>query len=562
MLTELRVSDLGVIAEVSVVLGPGMTAVTGETGTGKTLMIEAIELLAGARADSDLVRSGASEARVEARFELNDDDRARLAEIDGIEAADLDHGELVLERVVPADGRSRAYCNGRMVTAGLLASVGRELVDLQGQHAHHALLAPPAQRAALDSFAGGAAAEALADYRAARARVRDLEEHLASLGGDTRERAREVDLLRYQVDEIDAAGIEDADEEARLVAEGRRLSQAEALQEAAADAQDVLEGAALDALGSAAAALESHEAFGGQLERVRVLQDEVGDVIREVRAEVDGLDDDPARLEEIGARRKSLSELRRKYGESLADVLAYRDEAAARLEDLSSREERAAEVDRQRQEALGDAVDAARRLSEIRRETARRLGPAIEEVLADLAMSGAHLEVTLEPRTLPEAPHADDLPEDGLDEVAFLLSANPGEPTRPLARVVSGGELARTMLAARVVLTHAPPTLVFDEVDAGIGGQAGIAVGRKLGMVAAHHQVVCVTHLAQVAAFAQTHIVVEKQEEEGRTRVSARVVEDADRVLELSRMLAGSGTARARDHAEELLVTAARERPS
>ncbi len=562
MLTELRVSDLGVIAEVSVVLGPGMTAVTGETGTGKTLMIEAIELLAGARADSDLVRSGASEARVEARFELNDDDRARLAEIDGIEAADLDDGELVLERVVPADGRSRAYCNGRMVTAGLLANVGRELVDLQGQHAHHALLAPPAQRAALDSFAGGAAAEALADYRAARARVRDLEEHLASLGGDTRERAREVDLLRYQVDEIDAAGIEDADEEARLVVEAGRLSQAEALQEAAADAQDVLEGTALDALGSAASALESHETFGRQLERVRVLQDEVGDVIREVRAEVDDLDDDPARLEEIGARRKSLSELRRKYGESLADVLAYRDEAAGRLEDLSSREERATEVDRQRQEALGDAVEAARRLSEIRREAARRLGPAIEEVLVDLAMSGAHLEVTLEARTLPEAPHADDLPEDGLDEVAFLLSANPGEPTRSLARVVSGGELARTMLAARVVLTHAPPTLVFDEVDAGIGGQAGIAVGRKLGMVAAHHQVVCVTHLAQVAAFAQTHVVVEKQEEEGRTRVSARVVEDADRVLELSRMLAGSGTERARDHAEELLVTAARERPS
>lgn len=535
MLAELRVENVGVIAELGLVLGPGMTVVTGETGAGKTLVVEAIELLLGARADTGLVRAGTSEARVEARFELPVSEGG---------------GELVLARVVPADGRSRAYLNGRLVPAAELAEVGRPLVDLHGQHSHHALLTPAAQRAALDRFARtGAELEA---YRAAREWLAVAEAELAGLGGDERARAREVDLLRFQVEEIDAAALDGPDEDERLAAEEEFLASVRAVREAAQAAYDAVEGAGLDALGSAAGALAGAAPLEALAVRLRALQDEAADAARELRRLAEGAEEDPARLEAVGARRRLLHDLRRKYGETLADVLAFRDDAAARLEGLLGATARADALEREREAARRAAIEAASELSGARRRAAPGLGEAVATELRDLAMPGAEFAVDVRP--LPDG--GGELPEGGLDEVEFLLAANPGEPAQPLSRVASGGELARTMLAARVVLTEGPPTLVFDEVDAGIGGQAGVAVGRRLGLVAREHQVLCVTHLAQVASFADAHIVVSKSGRDGRTEAVVRPVEGAQRVEELSRMLSGHGTDKARRHAEELLASA------
>lgn len=559
MLTELRVENLGVIAEMSLVFGPGMTVVTGETGTGKTLVVEAIELLLGARADTSLVRAGAPEARVEARFTLGSD---ALEAVQARAGLSLEDGELVIGRVVAAEGKSRAYVNGRLAPARTLSDLGRLLVDLHGQHTHHALLTPAAQRAALDQFGGAKATEALAAYRGALARIRESEEALAALGGDDRSRAREVELLQFQIGEIDAAAIQDLEEEDALATEEALLSSAGSVRESATMAAANLDGQASDALSAAARQLEGQPGIDDAMARIRLLQDELAEVSRTLRDVAESTEDDPARLEAVVARRHHLRDLRRKYGDTLSDVLAFRTEAAARLEDLLQSDARAARAAQLRGEAEADALACATLLRQCRSEAGPKLQTAIEAQLRELGTPATSFLVDLQP-----ADRADNgsMPRHGLDEVEFRLGANPGEPPLPLARVASGGELARTMLAARVVLTDGAPTFVFDEVDAGIGGQAGVAVGRKLGLVARHHQVLCVTHLAQVAAFADAHLVVEKRVVESsgeldggeRTVADARFVDGPDRVAELSRMLSGSGTDRARQHAEELLASAA-----
>lgn len=556
MLRELHVENVGVIADLSLVLGPGMTVLTGETGAGKTLVVEAIELLLGARADAALVRSGAAEARVEARFEVGSDVVAVLEEIEAVADAD---GEVVLTRVVPAEGRSRAYLNGRPVPAALLVDVGRHLVDLHGQHSHHALLTPAAQRSALDHFGRSEAIDALAAYRGARRTLLALDAELAALGGDDRERAREIDLLRFQIDEIEAAGIADPDEERLLAAEEEVLASAQAIREGAWAAHDVLDADGFRALGAAAEALKGLPSLEGLEEQARVVQDEMSGLVRDLRRAGEEAQDDPQRLETVMARRRLLSDVRRKYGESLADVLVYRFEASDRLEGLLHAEDRARTIERERDAARTRAREAAADLSKIRRALAPKLAEAVVTELRDLAMPGAGIDIDV--RSI-DGRGDGEFPSDGLDQVEFRLAANPGEPAQPLSRVASGGELARTMLAARVVLTEGPPTLVFDEVDAGIGGQAGVAVGRRLAMVARRHQVLCVTHLAQVAAFADAHVLVDKVERDGRTVALAMVVDGPQRVSELSRMLSGHGTEKARSHAEELLRGAAKERAS
>ena len=539
MLVELHVVDLGIVADLNLVLGPepGLTAITGETGAGKTLIVEAVELLVGGRADAALVRDGADQARVEGRFVHPETGE-----------------ETVLARVLPRDGRSRAYVDGRLATAGELAEVGRALVDLHGQHAHQSLLDPAVQRGALDRYAGPLALDALARYREARAAGRALDDELAALGGDARARAREIDLLRYQVEEIAGARLEDPAEDVALEAEELLLADAVAHRSALAEAYEELEGPASDALGNALAALDGRAPFTGLAARLRGLQGELADVEQELRHEVDRVEEDPERVDVVRARRHQLHELGRKYGSTLADVIAYGAESAARLAELERYEERAAAIETRRAEAEAAAVAAADELSAARREAAMPLARAIEVHLRELAMPHAVMEVVVDPGEPTD---------DGHDRVVYLLAPNPGETARPLARAASGGELSRAMLATRVVLSAAPPTLVFDEVDAGIGGEAGVAVGRLLQTLGSRHQVLCVTHLAQVAAFAGTQVVVEKTVElskgrgEERTVASAAVVEGDARVAELSRMLAGIGdSSHARRHAAELLETA------
>jgi DNA repair protein RecN (Recombination protein N) len=526
MLTELRVENLGIIAEVSVAFGSSLTAITGETGAGKTLLVDALELLCGGRADPQMVRDGADEARVEGRFVVGDD-------------------EIVLARVVPAEGRSRGYINGRLATAGELAEQGRGLVDLHGQHAHQSLLSGPEQRALLDQYAGGRALDALRALRTARARAREVAAELDGMGGDERTRAREIDLLRYQLAEIDAAAIEDPGVDARLAVEEQLLADAEAHQVALGSAYDALADGATDAVGDAITALAGRQPFAALETRLRALQGEIADAAHDVRATGEAVVVDPDRLNEVQTRRAHLRELMRKYGPTLEDVEVFARESRARLDELEQYETRAAALEAEQAEAERVAAKHATTLSNARRKASAPLAAAVTEHLAELAMPNASFAVELA---------ADEMTDDGIDDITFTLAPNPGEPARPLAKAASGGELARTMLALRLVLSEAPPTLVFDEVDAGIGGEAGSAVGRALASLGLHHQVLVVTHLAQVAASASGHVCVTKVETKGRTIAHADLLLDEARVNEISRMLAGDdASAHARRHAQELL---------
>jgi DNA repair protein RecN (Recombination protein N) len=532
MLVELRVRDLGVIADLDLVIGRGMTALTGETGAGKTLVVEALELLVGGRADAAMVRSGASEAVVEGRFEVGE-------------------RELVLSRVVPTTGRSRAYVDGRMAPASLLSEIGDGLVDLHGQHLHQSLLHQTAQRAALDSFAG-ADLEPLAQ---ARRELAAIEARLADLGGDERALARTVDLLRFQVDEIASSAIKALDEDEQLAAEESVLAHIGVIRSAIAEARGALAGSGTslargdlgvtDLLGIAVSQLTAHDNLSDLAAIVRAAQADLEDVARELRLRDERLEEDPERLETVRRRLQLFAELRRKYGPTLADVLEFEAASRARLAELEATEEARGALEARRRAASELVREEEERLGAARRQAAPKLAASIEAHLHELALPAARLEVHV----------GDDV---AGSEVEFLLGANPGEPALPFAKVASGGELARAMLATRLVLSAAPPTLVFDEVDAGVGGAAALAVGRALGAIGRDHQVLVVTHLAQVAAFADRQVLVSKSESQGRTVARAHPVTGEDRVVELSRMLSGHpDSAAARRHAKELLAMGA-----
>jgi DNA repair protein RecN (Recombination protein N) len=531
MLVELAVRDLGVIEDLRLLLGPGTTVLTGETGAGKTLVVEAIELLVGGRADPSVVRAGAEEAWVEGRFVLPPQSR-------GPDYPD----EVVLARAVPADGRSRAYVDGRLATAGALAEWGTRLVDLHGQHAHQSLLAPVVQRGALDRFAG----IDLAPLTDARARIREVEQQLEALGGDERSRAREVDLLRFQVGELDRADLRDPDEDDHLDREEDVLADAAAHQQAAAAAVEALtaDGGAVDAVASATAAVQGRTPFATMEPRLRAAAAELADVAAELRSAGESVEDDPERLDTIRVRRQLLAELRRKYGATLAEVMDFADGARARLAELEHHDRRAAELDDTLRTARAELSAAAAVVAEQRRRVAPDLAARVEANLAELAMPRARLEVSV----------SGDGP---ADDVVLLLAANPGSSPQPLARAASGGELARAMLALRLVLSAGPPTLVFDEVDAGIGGEAAVAVGRALAALGGDRQVLVVTHLPQVAAFADAHVRVLKEIGIDHTVARVERLDDAERVVELARMLSGQpGSRTAHEHASELLAAA------
>jgi DNA repair protein RecN (Recombination protein N) len=502
------------------------------------MIVEAIELLVGGRADATMVRSGASEARVDGRFVLGDDP--------GSEPGHEPGNEVVLTRVVPADGRSRAYIDGRLATAGSLAEITERIVDLHGQHAHQSLLGAATQRAALDHY-GQVDLEPL---RAARAAVTEIDAELATLGGDERSRAREIDLLRYQVDELDVAGLSSVDEDAELDREEAVLADAVAHREAGARALAALtsEGGGRDGVGEALSALADRVPYEALTTRLRDVLSELDDIASDLRTLAEAIDEDPERLEQIRARRQRLHDLCRKYGDDLAEVIAFHASAQQRLAELQRFDQRAAELDREREHAVARERDAAQVVGERRREAAPRLAEAVEARLRELAMG--HAAVAVE---VGESP--DDHPG---DRVQFMLAANPGAPLLPLSRVASGGELARAMLALRLVLTGGGDdadrrTLVFDEVDAGIGGAAAVAVGEALAALGADHQVLVVTHLPQVAALARTQVVVSKEVHEGQTFATVGVLDGERRVDELARMLSGSTDDAALEHARELL---------
>jgi len=540
MITELRVKDLGVIQELTLEFGPGLTAVTGETGAGKTLVVDAIGLLLGGRADNRSVRTGAAEARIDGRFEP------------GAAGEPGPAGETVLGRVIAAEGRSRAYIDGAPATAASLSETAEGLVEMHGQHDHQALLTTATQRDALDSF-GEISTSRVEDVKGS---IRAIEAELDSIGGDVHARAREIELLRHQTQEITDARMDDVDEESALALEEDALADASSYREAAWAAHEALtaDAGAADKLAAAIGALAGRAPLAQLEQRARGLSAELDDLASEISRLAEALVDDPRRLEEVQARRRLLSELRRKYGDSLESVLRFCEEASGRLGFLEGAAERGAVLGDELTRAQVELGDALNELAEARRDAAKPLAEAVQGALRELALPRAEVRI--------------EVGGDGGSDVDFLLSTNPGEPPRPISKVASGGELSRAMLALRLVLTGAansghPKTFVFDEVDAGIGGQAALAVGRALAGVASEHQVLVVTHLPQVAAFADHQVAVRKVEDQGRAVTVAQLVEGADRVVELSRMLSGQPASEsARDHAAELLESAAAERAS
>ena len=519
MLTELHIENLGVIDTLDLQLSEGLVALTGETGAGKTMIVEAINLLVGGRADAGMVRPGSNEARVEGRFVFGDE-------------------EVILCRTIPLDGRSRAYVNGRLATVGQLAEHGLDLVDMHGQHAHQSLLGAKAQREALDAYAK----VDLEPLRNARAVVTEIDAALATLGGDDRMRAREIDLLRFQVNEIIEAALQGADEDEQLSREEDVLADAvnyrEALWKAVASLSE--ESGATDNLGNAVSALSNKDPFAGFVSRLKALQSELEDLSADIRDEADSIEENPSRLDEVRQRRQLLVDLRRKYGDSLEEVIAFGDESAVRLAELESFEARAATLDQERAVAVRKLEAAQAVVGKARRDGAAPLAQHVQKNLRTLAMAHAVIDVSVG--------------QDPGDEVVFLLAANPGSPVMPLTKVASGGELARTMLALRLVLSSGPNTLVFDEVDAGIGGEAAVAVAQALALLGKRHQVLVVTHLPQVAAAGHAHIQVSKSVRSGKTYAQAATLGEEERVAEIARMLSGGvAEATALEHARELL---------
>ena len=568
----MRIRSLGVIDDAVVELSPGFTAVTGETGAGKTMVVTSLGLLLGGRADPALVRIGAKNAVVEGRISVPPGGSAVLrAEEAG---AELEDGTLLISRTVSAEGRSRAHLGGRSVPVGLLAELADDLVAVHGQTDQQGLLKQSRQRQALDRYAGDAVTGPLTKYAEAYRRLRAVAVELDEITTRARERAQEADMLRYGLDEI--AGVEPRPgEDVELAAEAERLGHAEALASAATAAHAALAGNPEDPEGIDAAtlvagaqraleAVRSHDSELASLtDRIGEIGILLGDVAGELAGYADDLDADPLRLAAVEERRAALNALTRKYGEDITAVLAYAEQGASRLTELDGDDERIDELTAERDALRGELGGLAQALTDARTEAAERFAAAVTAELASLAMPHARVSFeirqTEDPEGVEVGGRAVAYGPSGVDEVELLLAPHPGAPPRPIAKGASGGELSRVMLAVEVVFagTDPVPTYLFDEVDAGVGGKAAVEIGRRLAKLAKTAQVVVVTHLPQVAAFADRQLLVEKTNDGSVTRSGVKVLEGEDRVRELSRMLAGqedSETARA--HAEELLATA------
>ncbi|MGW5447146.1 DNA repair protein RecN [Streptomyces asiaticus] len=575
VLEEMRIRALGVIDDAVVELSPGFTAVTGETGAGKTMVVTSLGLLLGGRADAALVRIGAKAAVVEGRLTV---DARSAAAVRAEEAgAELDDGVLLISRTLSAEGRSRAHLGGRSVPVGLLGELADDLVAVHGQTDQQGLLRPARQRQALDRYAGAAVSVPLEKYAGAYRRLRAVSAELEELTTRARERAQEADLLRFGLEEVEAAAPRPGEDE-ELAAEAERLGHAEALASAAAVAHAALAGNPEDPEGVDAAtlvagahraveAVRSHDqALAGLADRIGEIGILLSDVAGDLAGYADNLDADPIRLSAVEERRAALSQLTRKYGETIADVLAWAEQGAARLAELDGDDDRIGELTAEHDALRAELGGLAQTLTDARTEAAGRFAEAVTAELASLAMP--HARVTFAIRQTETETEADGIEvggrpvvfgPHGADEVELLLAPHPGAPPRPIAKGASGGELSRVMLAVEVVFAGSDPvpTYLFDEVDAGVGGKAAVEVGRRLAKLARSAQVVVVTHLPQVAAFADRHLVVEKTNDGSVTRSGVKAMEGEDRVRELSRMLAGQEDSElARAHAEELLEAA------
>ena len=561
MITELRIADLGVISEAAVEPHPGLTVVTGETGAGKTMIVTGLGLLLGGRADPSAVRRGSERARIEGRFRGNDP-----AVVTAVTEAggELEDGELLVARQVTAAGRSRAFLGGAQVPAPVCARVIETLIAIHGQSEQVRLRSADRQRELLDRFAGESLAGPLEEYRGSWTERRSAGAELDRLRAEAQSRARELDLLRFGLSEIEAVAPEPG-EDARLAAEATRLQSADDLRLMAEQALVAVAGAedeaggALSGVTAARKVLERSAADPVLAELGRRLA-EAGYALAEVAGDLAGylsdLEVEPGRLEQIAERRSSLSALTRKYGNSVDEVLAWAATSAVRLTELEGSDERIDVLAARVSELDGELNSLAAVISAGRRTAAAAFVVQVQPELAALALPHARLVFDVQRSEL--GPH-------GADQVELLFSANPGSELQSLAKVASGGELSRIRLALEVVLAagQSTGTLVFDEVDAGVGGRVAVEIGRRLAQLAQHSQVIVVTHLAQVAAFADRHYVVVKSDDGQVTTSGVQLVSDGDRAAELARMMAGLETTEvALAHAGELVELAASVRAS
>jgi DNA repair protein RecN (Recombination protein N) len=565
VLEEVRIQGLGVIDDAVLELSPGLTVVTGETGAGKTMVVTGLGLLFGGRADPQRVRPGADRAVVEGRLTVPQGGRVadRVLEAGG----DIDDDVLILTRAVSAEGRSRATMGGRSAPVSLLAYLADDLVAVHGQSDQQRLLRADRQRSSLDRFAGDDLAKALKRYTATYRRHREVSSDLEELVERARERVQEADMLRFGVEEITAAGPL-AGEDAELLAEETRLAHADGLRVASTTAHEALTGdpaaadvqadvaGLLSAARQAVGAVREHDsdlaAIGDRLDEASYI---LTDAATELASYAESVDADPARLAAVQGRRALLTQLSRKYGATTDEVLSWAEEAAKRLGELEGDDERIDELRAEAGELYTRMDEAASELTDIRSAAAARFGAAVTEELTALAMPHARVSVRITT--------GEEFGQHGRDEVELLLAPHPSSPPLALHKGASGGELSRVMLAIEVVFAGADPvpTFVFDEVDAGVGGKAAVEIGRRLARLARRAQVIVVTHLPQVAAFSDAHLVVEKSTD-GLVTESGVVRLDRDgRVRELSRMLAGlEDSELGRAHAEELLTNADPER--
>lgn len=556
MIEEIIIRDLGVIGEARLQIGSGFTALTGETGAGKTMVLTALGLLLGERADSGSVRKGQPQAQVHGLWKLENTQAgtevaARLEEA----GLDYDLGELIVSRTVSADGKSRASISAQPVPAGLLAALGESLVVVHGQSEQLRLRSATAQRQALDDFAGPDFAAALAGYQDLYKAWRAAEQRLGELRGAAATRAREAEELRSAVNELEGADPKPGEDQ-ELAELAERLTNLENIRFAAAAAHEAIsseEGTpdVLGLLSQARKQLENSAHFDARLQPLADQLRELGLQAREISGQlaslISDLESDSERsLDEIQGRRAVLAGLMRKYGPSLDEVIAYRETAGARLLDLDTSEDQIAQLETQLASLENSVADTATVLTQLRKAAATSLATAVTAELNALAMPGSSLVVEVE--TADFGPH-------GADSVAILLSSYPGADPRPLGKGASGGELSRIMLAIEVVLanTKTNPTFIFDEVDAGVGGAAAIEIGKRLAKLAQSAQVIVVTHLAQVAAFADTHLRVLKSHNEEFTSSDVVSLTEVARVEELARMLSGlTDSELGRAHAAEL----------
>jgi len=563
MLSEIRITGLGVIEDATLELDPGFTAVTGETGAGKTMVVTGVNMLLGGRADSGLVRHGVRRARVEGRASGVPKSIVQQAEDRG---GELDDDELLIARELSSEGRSRAFLGGASVPVSVLAEVSGDLVAIHGQADQWRLLQPARQRETLDTFAGKAVLVPLGEYTTAYRRHREVDSELADLTTRQRDRLAEADLLRFGLDEI-AKAEPLPGEDVELAAEEERLAYADGLRTAATSAAEALTSEDLDSsrpsdvlglLALAKQVLDGEREHDAKLAELADRASELGylaaDLAGELSSYATDVDTDPARLAVVSDRRAVLTGLVRKYGDAdgtVDEVLDWAKRSAVRLADLDGSDERVEQLTAEQAELQAQLKDLGKQVSAARTEAAQRLGVAVSEELSGLAMP--HAKLTVEVHETTPGPF-------GADEIEFCFAANPGSPARPLQKAASGGELSRVMLALEVILsdTHPVPTLVFDEIDAGIGGRAAVEVGKRLARLAEKAQVIVVTHLPQVAAFADRHAVVLKSDDGSVTTSGLVALDDDARLKELSRMMAGlENSDAAQAHAEELLALAA-----